>query len=120
MRDAYASAGFTTTSALSYVESVSALTRGRDTRRFPAARFEAGLEELERLWAAIEVHTVTPEVIRDATRVVTDHRLRAYDGVHLASALAVVRVERVTFACWDRELRAAAGASGLALIPERL
>jgi len=59
-------------------------------------------------------------VIRDATRAVTDHGLRAYDGVHLASALAFVQAERLTFACWDGELRKAARASGLTLLPDRL
>ena len=120
MRDAYTAADFTTTSALAYVEAVSALTRSRNTRRIPVTRFRAGLDELEKLWAAIEVHAVTSEVIRDATRAVTDHGLRAYDGVHLASALALVHVERVTFACWGRELRTAARASGLTLLPDRL
>jgi len=108
------------TSALSQVEAVSALTRSRNTRRISATVFGAGLKELERLLAAIEVYGVTSGVIQDATRVVADYGLRAYDSVHLASALSLVHAEEVVFACWDRELRTAAHDSGLALMPKRL
>lgn len=120
MRETYARADFTTTSALTYVEAVSALTRSRNTGRIPVTRLHAGLDELERLWAAIEVHAVTSKVIQDATRAVAEHGLGAYDSVHLASALALIHTERVLFACWDRELRAAAHASGLTLVPNSL
>jgi predicted nucleic acid-binding protein len=78
------------------------------------------VDDLERLWRGIDVHAITAEVIQGAAQAAIDHRLRAYDSLHLATALALAEVERVTFVCWDRDLRGAARKHGLALVPERL
>jgi predicted nucleic acid-binding protein len=45
-------------------------------------------------------------------------RLRGYDAVHLASALALG--DAITFVSWDRELRRAAAQSGCALAPGQM
>jgi len=105
---------------LGYVEAISALARGRSSGRISAAQFGAAVDDLERLWRGIDVHAVTAEVIQGAAQAAINHGLRAYDSLHLATALALAAVERVTFVCWDRDLREAAQNHGFALVPERL
>lgn len=61
---------------------------------------------------------VTEELLRDAARLAEAHRLRAYDAVHLASAVAFQARwgEDVTFASWDQDLQRAARREGLMLL----
>lgn len=99
---------------------MSALTRGRNGGRITAAQFAGAIEGLGEIWKDVDVHAVTDGVIQGASRAVAKHGLRAYDGLHLATVLALKEVEEVTLACWDRELREAAGERGIALIPEQL
>ncbi|MBO0706273.1 MAG: type II toxin-antitoxin system VapC family toxin, partial [Candidatus Dormibacteraeota bacterium] len=62
---------------------------------------------------------VRSAILARATRLVAAYPLRAYDAVQLASALAVAEVvpELAGFAVFDRQLRAAAAAEGLSLLP---
>jgi uncharacterized protein len=62
------------------------------------------------------------EVLTGATDAVARHPLRAYDAVQLASALVAARVfdGLEGFVAFDRQLRAAAAAEGLSLVPPTL
>jgi uncharacterized protein len=117
-RDAHQNASARSASALGYVEAVAALTRMRNAGRISAGRLEDGLGDLEQIWRGIDVHSVTADVIQAATRAAIDHGLRAYGSLHLATALALAEIERITFACWDRELRDAAREHGIPLLPQ--
>jgi predicted nucleic acid-binding protein len=117
---AYAEASGVRTTSIAYVEATSALARMRKGDRITTAQLRAKLSELERLWQALYVHAVDDTVIELATQNARDHALRAYDAVHLAGALAFAEGEEIAFACWDRELREAAGKHAFALVPERL
>lgn len=119
-REIYQSASLTSSSALGYIEAISALTRGRNDGRFSAERFDGALDELKEVWGEIDAHAVTTDVIQDAARMVIDHGLRAYHSLHLATALTLARVEKITFVCWDRDLRNAAEQRALTLLPEQL
>jgi len=88
--------------------------------RISSPEFEEGLAELDAYWREFFVLSVTDEAIRDASRAAIEHGLRAYDSLHLATALDFAKAGDVTFACWDRELRAAVGKYGFALIPEHV
>ncbi len=59
------------------------------------------------------------DLLRAAARLTAVHGLRAYDAVHLASALAAraVAAELTSFACFDRTLSHAATAEGFAGLP---
>ncbi len=61
----------------------------------------------------------TAQVCAVAARLVAAHGLRAYDAVQLATAVQVrdLHAPAGTFACFDRDLRAAAAAEGFALLP---
>lgn len=66
------------------------------------------------------VVSVTGPLLAAAASEVANHGLGAYDAVQLASALAVRRLDpRCTeFACFDSDLRRAAGRAGFLLLPQ--
>jgi predicted nucleic acid-binding protein len=66
------------------------------------------------------IHAVNNELLAQAAESARDHSLRAYDAVHLASALSFANGETLEFACWDKELREAAHARGFTLLPQQL
>ena len=63
---------------------------------------------------------MSESLIRDVARIAETHGLRAYDAIHLTSALKLK--ERlnasVVFGCWDAALKAAVRKVGLQLFPE--
>lgn len=118
-RSAYADSNGPRTTAITYVEATSAVTRMRKGNRLSPAELRSALDELDSIWAALDVLEVTDTLIQAAAKTARDHTLRAYDAVHLAAALALARDEEIAFVCWDRELSEAAGKHGLALIPEQ-
>ena len=89
-------------------------------KRLSATQLRSALKSLEAIWEALYVHAVTTSVIQEASGAALKHALRAYDALHLASMMALADGEQMGFACWDRELRSAAGQLGFALIPERI
>lgn len=91
----------------------------RKGNRLSPAELRSALDELDSIWAALDVLEVTDTLIQAAAKTARDHTLRAYDAVHLAAALALARDEEITFVCWDNELSAAANAEGFTLIPEQ-
>jgi predicted nucleic acid-binding protein len=108
------------TSALAYVEATSALARMRKGGRLSTTRRRSALRDLDELWDELDVSSVTNRLIEAASQAANHYALRAYDSLHLATALSVAEVERIAFACWDRELREAARARGLPLIPSQI
>jgi len=61
---------------------------------------------------------VTGQLIHKAAETAESFQLRAYDAVHLASALTIAaRLKTlVVFACWDAGLEEAARRAGLQLL----
>ena len=88
--------------------------------RLSSQAHRTALDDLDDLWRELQVHAVTDGLIETATRAATEHALRAYDSLHLATIAIFGDAEQVTVACWDRELRAAIGRYGFALIPDGL
>lgn len=88
--------------------------------RLTTAQLRRALDELESLWRGVDVHAVSDALLARAAESARAHSLRAYDAVHLAGALSFAAGEELEFACWDKELRDAAGGHGFALIPQRL
>lgn len=91
----------------------------RKGSRLSPAELQSALDELDTIWAALDVLEVTEPLIRAAARTARDHALRAYDAVHLAGALAFAEGEEIAFMCWDHVLSEAADQHGFALIPEQ-
>jgi predicted nucleic acid-binding protein len=88
--------------------------------RLSGQTHRTALDDLDDIWRELQVHAVTDPLIESATRAATEHALRAYDSLHLATIATFGDAEQVTVACWDRELRGAVRDYGFALVPERL
>lgn len=117
---AFSDADGVRSTAIAHVEATAALARMRKGDRLNAGQVRRGLADLESLWRSLFVHSVTDSLLARAAESARSHSLRAYDAVHLAGALSFTAGEKVEFACWDKELRAAAQAHGLPLIPDDL
>jgi predicted nucleic acid-binding protein len=119
-RAAYSEADGIRTTAIAHVEATAALTRMRKGRRLTPTQLKLALEDLENVWRGIYSHAVNDALLGQAAEGARTHALRAYDAVHLAGAIAFAAGEDLDFACWDKELRAAARKEGFPLVPERL
>lgn len=103
------------TSAIAYVEARSAFARKRRLGECTEIQFRESLTRFESDWPGFVAVDATVQLIRTAGDMAEKHSLRAYDAVHLASALAVNGVggTEVTFSSADHELRTAAQNEGL-------
>ncbi len=88
--------------------------------RLTPVQLRRAVDDLESLWRGIDSHAISDALLTKAAESARTHSLRAYDSVHLAGALSFAAGEELEVACWDKELRDAAGKHGFALIPERL
>ncbi|MFF2623500.1 type II toxin-antitoxin system VapC family toxin [Oerskovia jenensis] len=107
-----------TTSRLSDTEVRAALAAGERTGVLDAAERAQALATWERLWPALLLVEVSPEVLDRASVLAgaNGHSLRGADAVHLASAL-VLRHEDAIFAVWDERVASAARAEALRVLP---
>jgi predicted nucleic acid-binding protein len=80
--------------------------------RLGASRLLRAEQRVEALWAGLDRLDMTEELARRAGGFASSHGLRAYDAVHLASAVSVADDEFVLVAA-DGELLEAARAIGL-------
>jgi predicted nucleic acid-binding protein len=103
------------TSSIAYVEARAALVRRRRTGDLTAADHRRVLGALDSDWERYVRLEVTSELIREAAALADRYPLRAYDAIHLASAVAARRRlgDDLVFACWDDALSAAASREGL-------
>lgn len=112
-------------SAVTRVEVVAALWRKVSTGELSTADAAVLTEEFAADWAGEEtdgprftVVALAAVVLDAAADLVPVHRLRAYDAVVLATALAVRALESETgLLAWDRRLCDAAHREGLAVAP---
>lgn len=70
-------------------------------------------------WPAYIRLPVSAGIVEHAAAIAQQHGLRAYDAIHLASALAWgdVTGDEVIFACYNQNLTKAAGQEGLQVWP---
>lgn len=111
-------AGRLATSAVTYVQAHSALARRKRLGDLSPARYRAVLGTFEEGWSRYLRLDVGEGVLSAAARLAGRHVLRAYDSIHLASALVFrsgLEAE-VTLASWDDELDAAAVREGLQVL----
>ena len=115
VRQAVASAGQIATSLIAYVETRSALARKYRLDRVDGVALQRHKREFERDWAQLNRLPLDATTVRRAAELAEQHRLRAYDAVHLATAdllQAAVRAP-IAFACFDNALNEAALRLGL-------
>lgn len=107
------------TSALAYVEARAAFARRHREGGLAKAEYRRVVKALDADWPRfLRVQVVEP-LIREAARIIDKYGLRAYDAIHLASALDLRRALQgpVAFACWDSRLSRAARQEKLAAQP---
>jgi len=90
-----------------YAEARSALGRARRATRVRERVISSRRRQLETLWDAVDRLEVTERLVRLAGELAERHELRAYDAVHLASAVSVADAELVLVAA-DGDLLEAA------------
>ena len=110
-------------SLIAFVEVRSGLARARfkdNPARLDGDGYSKVLADFQTDWRTYFRIRMSDRLIRQAADLAEKHRLRAYDAIHLASALAVrERVpDRILVSTWDRELADAARAEGLDLAHE--
>ena len=98
------------TSALAYAEARAAFARRYREGELARADYRRVVKALEADWRRLLRVQVVEPLIREAARIIDKYGLRAYDAIHLASALELRRGLQapVTFACWDSQLSRAA------------
>ncbi|MCP9469902.1 MAG: type II toxin-antitoxin system VapC family toxin [Nitrospira sp.] len=105
--------------AIGYVEAKAAFARAVHSGRVIRRTYRRMVEDFEEDWSRYLVLEIHQPVLRHAGRLAEQHRMRAYDAMHLAAAL-LIRAhgsEEVTFLGFDHELNRAAKAEGLSLPP---
>lgn len=103
--------------AIGYVEAKAAFARAVRSGRIIRRTYRRMVEDFEEDWSRYLVLEIHQQVLRHAGRLAEQHRMRAYDAVHLAAALQIRAhgSEEVTFLGFDHELNRAAKAEGLSL-----
>ncbi|MGH2424917.1 MAG: type II toxin-antitoxin system VapC family toxin [bacterium] len=98
------------TSALAYAEARAAFARRHREGELAKLEYRRVVKALDADWPHLLRVQVVERLIHEAAHIVDEHGLRAYDAIHLASALELRRGLQapVTFACWDSRLLRAA------------
>ena len=103
------------TSSIAYVEVRAAFARRRRAGDLSVGEHRRFIAELDSDWERYVRLEVAHGLIRQAVALADRYPLRAYDAIHLASAVtARHRLDGdLRFACWDDGLSAAASREGL-------
>ena len=92
------------------IESTAALVRARQSDRISIATYNSSISLLDNLYARLTIVNIDENLLADACDVTKTEKLRAYDAVHLASAL---KIGADIFASADADLCRAANRQGL-------
>lgn len=103
-------------SRLLYPEARATIDRAHRTGRITSRQLADARERVDHLWRGLERVGVTAAIARAAGDIAEEHALRAYDAVHLASALSLAD-EDLAVVSADRRLLDAASAAGLNVAP---
>jgi predicted nucleic acid-binding protein len=103
---------------IAYAELYSGLTRRRREGGLSPAQYRLACRRVERDWMALVKVELGAEILSSARGLIQRHGLRAYDAIHLASALGLQAAvnEPVTFVAADQRLLQAAAGERLATV----
>lgn len=104
------------TSRIAYPEARAALAAANRAGRVGGREHGRAKRELARAFGSLAIVELHPRLAEAAGDVAERFDLRAYDAVHLASALVVDDGSTVVVT-WDRALATAASAAGLDVAP---
>lgn len=106
---------------ITQVEMASALQKAVRLNNIAEAQTARAWQDFLNDWAAFTCIQISDELIERASQIAFDFKLRGYDALHLAAALAwqEALAAPVTLATYDRELWQAARQAGLEVWPEK-
>jgi predicted nucleic acid-binding protein len=111
-------ADVTATSRIAYVETRAAFARQRREHSVSLKDYRVIVTDFDDDWESYFIVDVSDALIKNAGRLAEKHALRAYDAIHLASAVIVHgQGDRpITFSCFDVRLSRAARREGLSIV----
>ena len=116
LRDILDASDRAVTSRITYPEARAALSAAARARRLDPRQHTRAKRDLDRAVASLTTVELHAGVARAAGDIAESFGLRAYDAVHLASALVVDEGDTVVVT-WDRAIATAASAAGLGVAP---
>jgi uncharacterized protein len=112
-RELWRQASLRLTAVLAYAECRAALASAVRARRIGRAASRTARTELDQHWRELAHVAVDEPIVLAAGDLAERERLRGYDAIHLACALAAADGGTLAFVTWDDMLRRAAGRHGL-------
>jgi len=105
-------------SVLLYPEVISAMNRKRREGDLTEGGFELTLSGFKRDYELVYKVQLSPDVLNMTERVLYKYPLRAFDGIHLSSALLFTDIidDKIRFFSADKRLLNAAKAEGLLIL----
>jgi uncharacterized protein len=116
LRDILDASDRAVTSRITYPEARAALSAAARAGRLDSRQHTRAKRDLDRAVASVTMVELHAGVARAAGDITESFGLRAYDSVHLASALVVDEGDTVVVT-WDRALATAASVAGLGVAP---
>lgn len=103
---------------IAYAELYSGLTRRHREGALSPSQYQLACRRFERDWMALVKVELGAEILSSALGLIQRHGLRAFDAIHLASALGLQAAanEPVTFMAADQRLLQAAAGERLATV----
>ena len=103
------------TAKIAYPEIFSGLARKRRASELSESDYALACQRFETDWSSYLRVDLLDEILTLARRLIERYPLRAFDAIHLASAMTLVRAvdETVTFVAADARLLHAAAGEGL-------
>lgn len=110
--------GMPTTATITYAEMYSGFSRTRREGGLTAIQYETICQEFESFWSSSLQISLTLSVLTLSRDLITRHPLRAFDAIHLASALHIQEEmkEPMRIIAADGRLLQAAAAEKLAVL----
>ena len=104
------------TTGIGQTELACALAAAVRDRRFAPQRLTGDVIDGTFLRERVEIVATDADLLASASRLGVSHRLRAFDAIHVASALVLRDADPVVVS-WDDDQRIAARAEGLPVYP---
>lgn len=102
-------------SRIAYLEARAAFARKHREHGLTTAQYRSTVRELDQDWGNYFVVDVHEPLVKLAGLFTEKHSLRAFDAIHLASAVTLHKQSNrdIAFSCFDTKLLAAAKVEGL-------
>lgn len=115
-RDLWDGADLITVALIAYPEARSALAAANRAGRISTAELHWVKRKFDRLWTQTQIVDFDESIAQSAGDVTEQYGLRAYDAVHLATAMSL-QDESLVVATWDADMAEACVEADLPVAP---